>query len=101
MLNRNQLRCHPFGEQTAKNGYYFDIGYYLNRLQRIKVKLTYIEDENNFDIKSDKYEEFWSFVFKATKVIGNPPIYVTEDEYFMKNHHNFPNEILVDGIRIN
>ncbi len=62
---------------------------------------TYIEDENDFDIKSDKYEEFWSFVFKATKVIGNPPICVTEDEYFMVNYHNFPNEILVDGTRIN
>ncbi len=62
---------------------------------------TYIEDENDFDMDSDEYEEFWSFVFKVIEVIGNPPIYVTEDKYFMINYHNFPDEILVDGKKIN
>ncbi len=61
----------------------------------------YIEDENDADLDSDEYEEFWSFVFKATKVIGNPPIYVTEHNYFLVSYHNFPDEILVNGKRIN
>ncbi len=62
---------------------------------------TCFENDNELDIDDAKYEEFISFIFKATNIIGNPPIYVTEDEYFMVNYHNFPNEILVDGTRIN
>ncbi len=62
---------------------------------------SYIEDENDFDMESDEYEEFWSFVFKVIKVFGNPPIHVTEDKYFCVDYRNFPDEILVDGKKIN
>ncbi len=61
----------------------------------------YIEDENDEDIESENYEEFWSFIFKITGLLGKPPIFVTEDEYFMINYHNFPQKILVDGKEMN
>ena len=60
-----------------------------------------IEDEDECDIESEGYEEFWSFVFKAVKVKGQPPVYITEDEYFIINYRNFPDEIFADGKKIN
>lgn len=56
---------------------------------------SYIEDENDCDIEDIGYEEFWSFVFKAVGVSGTPPIYITDDEYFCINYHNFPDEVTV------
>ena len=62
---------------------------------------SFIEDENDYDLDEDGYEEFWSFVFEVIDTKGNPPVYITEDNYFLINYHNFPDEILVDGIKIN
>ncbi len=62
---------------------------------------SYIEDELDCDMDSEAYEEFWSFVFKATDLIGKPPIYITQDEFFCINYKNFPDEIIVDGKKIN
>ena len=61
---------------------------------------SYIEDEMDCDMNDDDYEEFWSFVFKATDLIGEPPIYITQDEYFCINYRNFPDEIIADGKKI-
>ena len=61
---------------------------------------SYMEDELDCDIDDESYEEFWSFVFKAVDITGEPPIYITEDEYFYINYRNFPDEILVDNFKI-
>lgn len=62
---------------------------------------SYIEDESDCDMDEEGYEEFWSFVFKAIDLVGKPPVYITEDEYFCVNYHNFPDKITVDGKKIN
>jgi len=62
---------------------------------------SYMEDETDYDIGDEEYEEFWSFVFKAIDMKGEPPIYITEDEYFCINYHNFPDVIMVGEKRIN
>ena len=62
---------------------------------------SYIEDENDCEMDDENYEEFWSFVFKALNITGNPPIYITEDEYFLVNYHNFPDEIIADNKILN
>lgn len=64
---------------------------------------SYIEDESDFDMDEEGYEEFWSFAFKFNKtIIGTPPVVITEDDYFLVNYHNFPDEILsFDGKKIN
>ena len=62
---------------------------------------VYFEDENELDEDSEGYEEYISFCFKADEIAGNPPIEVTEDNYFLINYHNFPREILVNGVKIN
>lgn len=58
---------------------------------------SYIEDEADCDMDDERYEEFWSFIFKAVDLVGKPPIDITEDEYFCINYHNFPNEIIVNN----
>lgn len=62
---------------------------------------SYIEDELDYEMDDERYEEFWSFVFKAVDLIGAPPIYITEDEYFCIDYRNFPDEIIADGRKIN
>ena len=62
---------------------------------------SYIEDDSECDMNEAGYEEFWSFVFKAIDLTGNPPVYITEDEYFCINYKNFPHEIIADGKKIN
>lgn len=62
---------------------------------------SYIEDELDCDMDDESYEEFWTFVFKAIDLIGEPPIYITEDEYFCINYRNFPDEIIVDNTKLN
>ena len=62
---------------------------------------VYFEDENEIDEDNDGYEEYISFSFKAVEIVGNPPIELTEDNYFLINYHNFPSEILVNGVKIN
>ena len=61
---------------------------------------SYIEDELDCDIDDEDYEEFWSFVFKAVDIEGEPPIYITEDEYFCIDYRNFPDEIIVGDTKI-
>lgn len=62
---------------------------------------SYIEDESDYEIDEDGYEEFWSFVFKVVRADTNAPIEVTEDDYFLINYRNFPKEIIIDGKKIN
>lgn len=62
---------------------------------------TCFEDDNDMEIGQKGYEEFWTFVFKAISVLGKPPIYITEDEYFCVDYRNFPDEIIADGKKIN
>lgn len=62
---------------------------------------SYIEDESDFEIDEDGYEEFWSFVFKVIRADANAPIEITEDNYFLINYHNFPREIIADEKKIN
>ncbi len=61
---------------------------------------SYIEDESDCDIDEEGYEEFWSFVFKGVSILGEPPICVTEDDYFMVNYLNFPKEIFAGKTKI-
>ena len=62
---------------------------------------SYIEDESDLDINDADYEEFWSFVFKAIDLKGTPPVFITEDEFFCINYHNFPDEIFIGNQKIN
>lgn len=62
---------------------------------------SYIEDEADFEIDEDGYEEFWSFVFKVIKADNNAPIEITEDNYFLINYRNFPEEIIANGEKVN
>ena len=62
---------------------------------------SYIEDESDFEMDEDGYEEFWSFVFKVIKADTIAPIEITEDGYFLVNYVNFPKEIIADGKKIN
>ena len=62
---------------------------------------TCFEGENDLELDDEKYEEFWSFVFKVVEVIGELPVYITEDEYFCINYRNFPDEIIVGDKKIN
>ncbi len=62
---------------------------------------SFIEDENDYELENEKYEEFWSFVFKKIDFVGNPPIEISEDDFFLINYNNFPNEILANGKKIN
>ena len=62
---------------------------------------TCFEDENDYEMDEEGYEEFTSFAFTAIAVSGNPPVYITEDDGFLIDYHNFPKEILVGGKKIN
>ena len=62
---------------------------------------TCFENDNELDESDAEYEEFESFVFEVICISGDPPVYITEDNYFCIDYHNFPDEILIDGIKIN
>ncbi|MBQ6998922.1 MAG: hypothetical protein IJN62_03945 [Clostridia bacterium] len=62
---------------------------------------SYMEDETDFDIDDREYQEFWSFVFSVIDLTGDPPVYITEDEFFCVDYRNFPDEIIADGKKIN
>ena len=62
---------------------------------------SYIEDESDFEIDENGYEEFWSFVFKVIRADASVPIEITEDDYFLINYRNFPKEIIANGKKIN
>lgn len=62
---------------------------------------TCFEDENDFAEDEPGYEEFTTFVFEVVEVSGEPPVFITEDNFFCVNYHNFPDEILVAGKKIN
>ena len=62
---------------------------------------TCFEDENDFEELEDEYEEFTTFVFEAVCTYGNPPVFITEDNFFCINYHNFPDAIMVREKRIN
>ena len=62
---------------------------------------SFIEDENDYELDDEKYEEYWSFVFEAVEVSGKPPVYITEDNFFCVNYKNFPDEIICNGEKLN
>ena len=62
---------------------------------------TCFESDNELEINDPHYEEFTVFVFKANSVSGSPSVYITEDNYFCNNYHNFPKEIIANGKKIN
>lgn len=62
---------------------------------------TCFEDENDYELDDEKYEEYWSFVFEAVEVSGKPPVYITEDNFFCVNYQNFPDEIICNGKKLN
>lgn len=64
---------------------------------------TCFEDANDFNLddSDDKFEEYISFAFDALQISGSPPISINHHNNFLINYHNFPDEILVDGKKIN
>ncbi len=62
---------------------------------------SFMEDENDYEPNDNQYEEFWSLLFTAIKIAGNPPVSIAKNKDFLINYHNFPDEILVDGKKIN
>ena len=69
---------------------------------RVEAKYdSFIEDENDYELEDENYEEFTSFVLIKIEMFGNPPIEVSEHDYFLINYHNFPKEILANGVKIN
>ena len=62
---------------------------------------SYMEDETDCDLDDKNYEEFWSFIFSAVDLKGEPPVFITEDDFFCINYHNFPDIIMAGDIKIN
>ena len=65
----------------------------------IAIYRNYLEDDMELDDGTD--EELWSFLFEVIDVNGTPPVYITEHNLFIVNYHNFPDEIIADGKKIN
>ena len=69
-----------------------------------KIIATYassFEDSNDKKKGEEGYEEYTTFVFDAVEVFGEPPVFITEQDGFCLNYHNFPDEIMIDGKKIN
>ena len=62
---------------------------------------TCFENDNELDESDAEYEEFESFVFEVIRISGDPPVYITEDNYFCIDYRNFPDKILVGDKKIN
>lgn len=62
---------------------------------------TCFEDDNGLELDDAEYEEYISFVFKKLQTVGEPPVFITEDEYFCIDYRNFPDEIIADEKKIN
>ena len=62
---------------------------------------TCFENDNGLEMEDADYEEYTSFVFQKLHVIGEPPVFITEHDYFCIDYRNFPDEILADGKKIN
>ena len=60
-----------------------------------------LEDESDYEIGESEYEELWSFGFNLVEIYGAPPISVNHQNNFLINYHNFPDEIIFDGKKIN
>lgn len=58
---------------------------------------SFIEDENENDFNSEKYEEYWSFVFLAIEAPQKVPIDISDDGFFTINYLNFPEKILCEN----
>lgn len=73
-----------------------------NDSSKIKAKFdTCFEDDNDLEMDEEGYEEFTSFAFTAISVSGELPVSITEDNGFLIDYHNFPDEILVNDKKIN
>ena len=65
-----------------------------------KIKATFDTCFDDFD-EINENDEFTSFVFQKIEITGTPPVEITEANFFIVNYHNFPLEILFNGIKIN
>lgn len=63
--------------------------------------VSYYEDSNDKKKGEEGYEEYTTFVFDVIDVVGEPPVFISEQDGFCMNYHNFPSEITLDGKRIN
>ena len=61
---------------------------------------SYFDDSNDKRKGEEGYEEYTTFVFDAIDVIGEPPVFISEQDGFCLNYHNFPRAITVDGKKI-
>jgi len=62
---------------------------------------TCFEDMNDYDEDDERFEEYVSFAFEVINVSGEPPVFITKDNFFCVNYHNFPDAIMVEGKKIN
>ncbi len=53
------------------------------------------------DMDDETEEEFYSFSFIVSSIEGNPPIFVSDDNYCLINYKNFPKTITLDTIKVN
>ena len=65
-----------------------------------EVKARFDTCFDDFD-EVDENDEFTSFVFEKVELKGIPPIELSESNYFTINYHNFPKDILLNGVKIN
>ena len=69
-----------------------------------KIVATFVscyEDSNDKKKGEEGYEEYTGFVFDAIEVVGEPPVFISEQDGFCLNYHNFPDAIVADGEKIN
>lgn len=65
-----------------------------------KVEATFDTCFDDFD-ENNESDEFTSFVFKKKEITGTPPIEISEDNFFIINYHNFPEDIVLNNVKIN
>ena len=63
--------------------------------------LCMIEDlTDELDDDDPAFEEYWSFWFEVLEVHGHPPVEPFHGSLLV-NYHNFPEEILHAGVKVN
>jgi hypothetical protein len=84
-------------EKPIVENFYNHLGVYENKHLKLSWGNDYIEAmfDTCFDDFSDDDEtdEFTSFVFEVYKVVGTPPIELSEANFCIINYHNFPKKI--------
>ena len=99
---REGVIINRFGAYAA---YHYDCLFLLRWSDTDYILAEYdqaMEDENDPDggIDDPEFEEFWSFLFRVKEVHGHPPV-EPYNGFILVNYHNFPEEILHDGVKVN